>query len=338
MSTLKLHNKDLELMVQVMEMEAKSILSSAHYLQHFGQETVVKLSKVLRELMEKNGSLIFCGVGKSGLIAQKCAATFTSLGLSSFFLHPVEALHGDLGRVKEQDAIVFISKSGTTEEILKLLPFIVIPKQRLISICGDINSSIAQSTDIVFNASVESEACLNNQAPTTSTTLAMAVGDAMAVLYEKLAGLSKEGFALNHPGGFLGKSMRMKAQDLMIDKNLCPIVSQHDTLKDVILHMTNKPLSAAAVIDRSTGKFIGIIVEGDIRRTLHKNDNGLTVSVNDIVNKNPIAIQPDSLALEGLILMEGEGRNLTILPVVSDNIFYGFLRLQELVKEGLKSH
>ena len=319
-------------MADVLRLEAKALLSSATLLENSGNDQVEKLVLLFLELKQTESTLIFCGVGKSGIIAQKCASTFTSLGLPSFYLHPTEALHGDLGRVRKSDAIVLISKSGTTEEILKLLPFLSTKKDKLVGLIGAALSPIGDHCGIVFNCSVEIEACINNQAPTTSSTVALAMGDAMAVLLESLTGLSKEGFAVNHPGGILGKSLRMKVKDLMIKASSCPVLSPDQTLQEVILLMTKYPVSGCAIVENN--KFLGILVEGDIRRTFTRDNLGLKTLVCDIMNNNPVTIGPDSLAFEALELMENKSRSLQILPVIQDDIFLGFIRLHELLKEG----
>jgi arabinose-5-phosphate isomerase len=234
--------------------------------------------------------------------------------------------------VGPEDAIVFISKSGTTEEILKVLPFLNIPKSRMVGLIGNRQSPIGENCSIVFDCSVEKEACINNQAPTTSSTLALAMGDAMAVLFEAQIGLSKEGFAINHPGGILGKSLRMKVKDLMIKSSQCAVVSSDQKLQDVILAMTKFPVSGCAVVDN--GKFMGILVEGDIRRTFTKANQGLDTLVAKILNSNPISIGPEELAFEALQKMESKTRSIQILPVIEKSVFLGFIRLHELLKEG----
>jgi len=241
-------------------------------------------------------------------------------------------LHGDLGRVDKNDAIVFITKSGTTEEIVKLLPFLLQERTNMIAMVGNINSSIASECDIVFDCSVEKEACINNQAPTTSSTLALAMGDAMAVVYEKWIGLSKEGFAANHPGGLLGKSLRIKVRDLMTKAQECPVVTSEQTLQDAILLMTQFPVGGCAVVDDN--KFVGILVEGDIRRTFTRENQGLKTLVKNIMNTSPVIVGKDNLASEALLLMEGNKRSLQILPVVEEKEFLGFIRLHVLLKEG----
>jgi arabinose-5-phosphate isomerase len=319
-------------MTNVLRLEAKALQQAADLLDTSGSEQVEELQNLFLELLHTESSLIFCGVGKSGIIAQKCASTFTSLGLPSFYLHPTEALHGDLGRVRKTDAIVFLSKSGTTEEILKLLPFLSTQKSHCIGLIGADVSPIGNQCAIVFNCSVEKEACINNQAPTTSSTLALAMGDAMAVLLESLMGLSKEGFAVNHPGGILGKSLRMKVKDLMIRASSSPVVESSQTLQEVILLMTKYPVGGCAIVDN--GVFRGILVEGDIRRTFTRENLGLKTLVSDIMNAHPICIGPDSLAYEALEKMESKNQTLQILPVIEESKFLGFIRLHELLKEG----
>ena len=319
-------------MADVLRLEAHALEQAATCLEKSGFADVEKLTVLFQELLLSEASLIFCGVGKSGIIAQKCAATFTSLGLPSFYLHPTEALHGDLGRVRSTDAIVLLSKSGTTEELLKLIPFLICKKERRIGLIGASSSPIGDQCGIVFDCSVEKEACINNQAPTTSSTVALAMGDAMAVLLESLTGLSKEGFAVNHPGGILGKTLRMKVRDMMIMASVCPVLTPDQTLQEVILLMTKFPVGGCGIVQEN--KFMGILVEGDIRRTFTKENLGLKTLVCDIMNQNPISIGPDNLAFEALQLMENNNRSLQVLPVIEDGIFLGFIRLHELLKEG----
>lgn len=323
-------------MSQVLRLEARCLEVAAQKFELQSQKEVLKLEKIYDYLIENSGSLIFCGVGKSGIIALKLASTFCSLGLPSFALHPTEALHGDLGRVQKNDVIVFISKSGTTEEILKLLPYLSFGREKMVALVGNPHSPIAEVCDIVFDCSVDQEACINNQAPTTSSTLAMAMGDAMAVHYEAHVGLSKEGFAINHPGGILGKSLRMKVKDLVTTVDHCPVVSTKETLQDVILLMTKYPVGGCAVIDN--GEFIGILVEGDIRRTFANVEKfqgqGLLTPVKEIVNRHPITIGLYDLAYDALKKMESKTHSIQILPVIQNGKFAGFIRLHDLLKEG----
>jgi len=323
-----------EIMQSVLSLEAQALVEAS---QKIGPEQASQLSKIYDYLLQSSGSLVFCGVGKSGLIAGKLAATFSSLGRPSFFLHPTEALHGDLGRVTSNDVIVFISKSGTAEEILRLLPFLPMGVDQFVALIGDMQSPLAKKCSLVFDCSVRQEAGVNKQAPTTSSTLALAMGDAMAVLYEHKVGLSKEGFAVNHPGGILGKRLRMKVRDLMWQRSECPTLRKEESLKDAILAMTSKNVGGVAILDDHQ-KLLGIMVEGDIRRTFVKNSQGLDTKLEVIMNPNPITIAAEDLAFNALQLMEQRENQISILPVIDENkIFVGFIRLHDLIKEGLRA-
>ena len=318
----------------VLELEGNALLKSA---QKIDKNSVDETQKIFEMIRQIGGSLVFCGVGKSGLIGMKLASTFSSLGLSSSFLHPVEALHGDLGRLNANDVIVFISKSGSTEEILKLIPFLPMDSSKRIGLLGNIDSIIAKDCKVVFDCSVEKEACINNQAPTTSSTLALAMGDALAVMYETMVDLSEKGFAINHPGGILGKTMLLQVKDLMWEKPDCPVVRETSTLLDVVLKMTRKPVGGCAVVS-DNGELLGIVVEGDFRRTFTNNNQGLDTSILKIMNTDPIKIDPFSLAYDALLLMEKRQRPIDILPVIDEkNIFHGFLRLHDLLREGFST-
>lgn len=322
----------LSIAQKVLQLEAQALLEASDKIE---EEQVKQLVEMLRSVKENQGQLIFCGVGKSGFIGQKLASTFCSLGLSSHFLHPVEALHGDLGRVGKNDAIVFISNSGNTEEILKLIPFLPIPKEMRIGLLGNINSPLGKDCRLVFDCSVKKEACKNNQAPTTSSTLALAMGDAMAVVWEYLVNLSKEGFAYNHPGGLLGKSLRIKVSDIMIPKSKCPILSPKDSLKDAIIDMTNRPLGGLALVDENRS-FVGILVDGDIRRFFTKADPDLNTPISEVMNVSPTFASPDELAIDALYEMENRERQIGILPVLGKNSeFLGFIRIHDILQQGI---
>lgn len=315
------------------------LISEARALEHaagrFSEIEAKKLVDVYEILTLNGGSLIISGVGKSGHIASKIAATFSSLGLPSFFLHPTEAMHGDLGRVSKLDAIVLISKSGTTEELLKMLPYVQIPKERTIAIVGQVESPIAEKSGIVIDAGVEKEACINDLAPTTSTTLALAIGDAMAVLYETVMGVSKEKFAINHPAGLLGKSLSLTVDKLMIPESSCPTISESATLQDAILAMTQKPVGMCAILSHS--KMIGILVEGDIRRAFANSADAIKTPVKDLMTAKPITLNPKTLAFEALQLMENTSRPLNVVPITDNGKFIGVLRLHDLFKAGFNS-
>jgi arabinose-5-phosphate isomerase len=320
------------LFTQVLLTEAEALKSAA---ERFTDLEAKKLVTLFELLAATGGSLVISGVGKSGLIGQKIASTFSSLGLPSFFLHPTEAMHGDLGRVSKADAIVLISKSGTTEELLALLPYISLPKERIIALVGKVDSPIAHKSGIVLDASVEKEACINDLAPTTSTTVALGIGDAMAVLYENVMGVSKEKFAVNHPAGLLGKSLSLTAERLMIPAVDCPHVTEDSTLQDAILAMTQKPVGMCAIL--SQNKLSGILVEGDIRRAFAKSPDAIKTPVKNLMTAKPVSITSNLLAFEALKLMENPQRQITVIPVVDDGIFKGVLRLHDLFKAGFHS-
>lgn len=327
-----IHMDHKSIFKEVLVNEAKALEEAAA---RFTENEATKLVQVYELLAATGGSLIISGVGKSGHIGTKIAATFSSLGLPSFFLHPTEAMHGDLGRVTKSDAIVLISKSGTTEELLNMLPYVQIPKERIIALVGKVDSPIAHRAGIVLDAFVAKEACINDLAPTTSTTLALAIGDAMAVLYENVMGVSKEKFAINHPAGLLGKSLSLTVDRLMIKAADCPHVPASATLQDAILVMTQKPVGMCAVVDGS--KMIGILVEGDIRRAFAKSADAIKTPVKDIMTAKPTTLSSSTLAFDALKTMENPDRPLNVAPVVDSGEFKGVLRLHDLFKAGFNS-
>lgn len=319
----------LSIMQNVLKIESRALEDAQSRLT---EETVSKLVSLFEWLTQTGGNLVVCGVGKSGLIGLKIAATFSSLGLPSFFLHPTEALHGDLGRVTKSDVILLISKSGTTAEILEMLPYVQLPKERIIALVGNPSAAIAHASGVVLNASVEKEACLNDLAPTTSTTLALALGDAMAVLFEAVRGISKEQFAINHPAGLLGKSLSLTVEKLMLTIKDCAIVVPSMKLQDALLEMTRHPVGILAIVDNE--KLQGIIAEGDIRRALMQDANGLTKPVSQFMNTKFLSVEPKVLAYEALKLMENRERPIAVVPVVESGKLLGVLRLHDLFRAG----
>jgi arabinose-5-phosphate isomerase len=321
-----------KLFTQVLRTESEAILRAAEKIK---DEELKKIVILFEILSATGGSLIISGVGKSGHIGKKIAATFSSLGLPSFFLHPTEAMHGDLGRVTKSDALLLISKSGSTEELLSMLPYVSVPKERIISLVGNVNSAIAEKSGIVLDASVEKEACLNDLAPTTSTTVAIALGDAMAVLYENVMGVSKEKFAVNHPAGLLGKSLSLTVDKLMVQAADCPVVFEGATLQDAILIMTKKPVGMCAILSGSQLK--GILVEGDIRRAFARSADAINFPIEQLMTHNPIFLSPSTLAFDALKIMENSTRLISVVPVIENGDFKGVLRLHDLFKAGFHS-
>jgi arabinose-5-phosphate isomerase len=319
----------LSLVKNVLKIEARALELAQERLK---ASDLAKCADLFEWLTQTGGNLIVSGVGKSGLIAAKIAATFSSLGLPSFFLHPTEAMHGDLGRVTKSDVIMLLSKSGTTEELLELLPYLQLPQDRIVGLLGNVKSPIAQRCAVVLDCSVEKEACLNDLAPTTSTTLALAMGDALAVLFEAVKGISKEQFAINHPAGLLGKSLSLTVEKLMIKSVGCGQLHPQTILQDALLTMTQFPVGLVAVMKDQ--KFLGIIVEGDIRRALMKDPEALKKPIENFMNIAPRFIAPNVLAYEALKLMESKDRPVSVLPVLLDGEFKGVIRLHDLLQAG----
>jgi arabinose-5-phosphate isomerase len=217
-----------------------------------------------------------------------------------------------------------------------MLPYVSIPRERIVALVGNVNSPIAQLAGTVLDASVAKEACINDLAPTTSTTLALAMGDAMAVLYEKVLGVSREKFAVNHPAGLLGKSLSLTVEKLMIRKSECPNVPETATLQEAILAMTQKPVGMCAVLEGEVLK--GILVEGDIRRAFARSPDAISACVKDLMTREPVSLRPTTLAFEALKSMENPQRQISVVPVVEEGqVFQGVLRLHDLFKAGFSS-
>ncbi len=322
----------LKVYQNVLRSEANSLLRATELV---GEDQINRLIQIYTFLRDSGGNLIVSGVGKSGHVGVKIASTYASLGQPSFFLHPTEALHGDLGRVSSRDAIILISKSGTTEELLKLLPYLPIETSNIIGLLGSADSAIGNKCAVVFDCSVEFESCINNQAPTNSSTLALATGDALGVIYESWIGLSKEGFLQFHPAGLLGKSLSLKVKDLMIPLSECAVVGPSTLLKDVLIEMTGRSYGLCFVMEDQS--FKGIIVEGDIRRIFTKNDQALNLLARDIMNTAPKSCADTDLAYQALKMMEIKGKAIHVLPVINQGKVMGLIRMHDLIKEGFKS-
>lgn len=322
----------LALVKNVLKLEARALELAETRLT---APTVNDCVRLFEWLTQTGGNLIVTGVGKSGLVGAKIAATFSSLGLPSFFLHPTEAMHGDLGRVTKSDVMMLLSKSGTTDELLELLPYLQLPRERLIALVGNTKSPIADKCGVVLDCSVEKEACLNDLAPTTSTTVALAMGDALAVLFEAVKGVSKEQFALNHPAGLLGKSLSLTIEKLMIKPEQCAQVQPGALLQEALLAMTKFPVGLLAIVEGK--KLKGILVEGDIRRALMKDPLALTKDVALFMNATPLTIQPGVLAFDALKMMESRERPISVLPVVENGELRGVVRLHDLFQVGFSS-
>jgi arabinose-5-phosphate isomerase len=301
--------------------------------------SVAALEDLLDDQFEKAAELIFAskgrvvvsGIGKSAIVAQKIVATLNSTGTPAVFLHAADAIHGDLGMIQEQDVVMLLSKSGESPEIKMLLSFIRGFGNPLIGVVGNLQSVLARQSDIVLNASVSEEACLNNLAPTSSTTVQMVMGDALAIALMEMRGFGSEDFARFHPGGTLGKKLYLRVQDLYIH-NEKPRVDSKTALREVIIEITSKRLGATAVTDES-GKLEGIITDGDLRRMLEKSGMTAGTTAADIMSRSPKTIEAEAFAVEALDLMRVH--DITRLVVTNGLQYLGFIDLNNLIREGI---
>lgn len=311
---------------EVLQIEADELLRAASNLDN-------SLEKAVELIGNTKGKLIITGVGKSGLVGSKLAATFASTGTSSFFLHPTEAMHGDLGMISEGDIVLAISYSGESEELKSLLPHLKRFDIPLIAMAKDKNSTLGSFADIFLNISITKEACPLNTAPTSSTTLTMALGDALAVCLMKYKNFQKEDFASFHPGGSLGKKLFVKVDDLLLKENL-PIVPCGTSLKDAIVVMSEGRLGSAIITKDE--KVFALLSDGDLRRAMMDEDFSLECKVEDIATKNPKKIKNKNiLASDALKIIEDY--KIQLLIVVDDKEkLEGVLHIHSLVEAGIK--
>lgn len=287
------------------------------------------------KVINRADKLIVTGVGKSGIIAKKISATFSSVGIPAVFLHPSEALHGDLGIIQEGDAAILLSKSGGTEEIVNLTPFLRNKNIPLISIVGNMDSYLARSSDYVINATIDQEVCPLNLAPTSSTTLTLAIGDAMAVCSMKLRDFNSEDFSKLHPFGQLGRNTTILVKDIMHTGDNLPKIVSGSTFKDALILISKKGLGCVCVVD-SDNRLIGIVTDGDVRRILenYKEINGF--SVDEIMTKSPISILEDIFIGEALSIMERRKSQISVLPVVdTDRKCIGLIRVHDIIRSKI---
>ncbi len=291
--------------------------------------------KAVNVILNTSGRVVFTGMGKSGIVARKIVATLNSTGTASIYMHPTDALHGDLGMVRKDDIVIIISKSGNTEELLQLIPMFKRINVTLIGMLGETNSKIGKECDIVLNISVKEEACPYDLAPTSSTTAALVMGDALAITLLEMRGFTAEDFALLHPGGSLGKRLSLKIDEIMISGKDVPIVKESASLKDSILEITSKRLGTTCVVNND-GILSGIITDGDLRRLLEKTLDIKSLTAFDVMTKKPKTITKDLLA--SFALQQMENYNITSLIVVDkQNKPEGIVHLHDLVKLGLQS-
>ena len=299
---------DFALARKVLQTEAAAILALVDRLDE-------RFERAVRLLLECRGRVIVTGMGKSGIICRKIAATLSSTGTAAFFLHPAEAIHGDLGVLQPEDTIVALSHSGETDELLRLLETIKRLGARLIVITGEPKSTLGHAADVTLDCHVSKEACPMNLVPTASTTAALALGDALAMTLLVAKGFRQEDFANLHPGGKLGKRL-MRAEQLMTAGDQTPVVRTGDEMREVIYEISRKKLGMSCVLDEG-GRLVGIITDGDLRRHMADTSDLLARRAEDVMTRNPITIAPDTLAVE--VLNTLERRKITSVVVVDDD-------------------
>jgi arabinose-5-phosphate isomerase len=317
--------------VGLLRMEAEAVARTAERLAPPEVERAVGLLAACR------GKVVTVGVGKSGHIAQKAAATLTSTGTPAVFLHPSDALHGGMGLVGVGDVCVFISNSGETAELLELLPYLQHRGAPVLAVVGNTGSALARRADVVLDASVEQEACPLNLAPTTSTTVALAVCDALAMTLMSVKRLTPEDFALNHPGGRLGKRLTLKVSDLMHGREETPTVDAGAPLLEVVQAISRGGLGAVCVLG-GAGRLAGIVTDGDLRRALQRMrlEDLAGVTAEGLMTREPVVVAPEMLAHAALQLMENRPSQISVLPVVDGEARpVGLLRLHDIVRSGL---
>ena len=312
-----------DIALHVIDNEANSILGLKQLLTD-------DFEKVVELIYNSKGNVIVSGIGKSANIAQKIVATLNSTGTTAVFMHAADAIHGDLGIIRDNDVVVIVSKSGETPEIKVLIPLIKIRKNNLVAIVGNRESYLAKQADFVLDTTVPREACPNNLAPTSSTTAQLVMGDAMAVALLKMRGFTAEDFAKFHPGGALGKRLYLTVGDLCV-KNGAPQVKPEDIMTQAIIVISENMLGAAAVIEN--GILVGIVTDGDLRRMLMKHPNIEAVKVRDIMTKNPLRVEKNALVADALNIMQH--KEISVLPVMDGERYIGMVHIHDIIKEGI---
>lgn len=280
--------------------------------------------------------VVLTGIGKSGLIGKKIAATLASTGTSAIFINAAEALHGDLGMISENDVVIAISNSGNSDEVLSILDPIKRIGAKIVAFTGNEKSTLAKYSDIIINIGIEKEACPLGTAPMSSTTATLVMGDALAVALMKLRNFTENDFAKYHPGGSLGKRLLLTVKDLMHSGEELPVLNENAEIENVLLTLTQKKMGAVCISENGmeNSKLIGIITEGDIRRALAHKEKFFSYKAKDIMIKSPISVNKNAMALEALQLMEKRESQISVLPVVENENVVGILRIHDLV--GLK--
>lgn len=321
----------------VYERGKQVIVEEAEALQSMARRLDDSFDKAIELILEGGGRLVLTGMGKHGLVARKIAATLASTGTSAFFMHPGEGLHGDLGMIRPEDIVLALSNSGTTEEVVSCIPFFKRNGNILIAMTGNLNSYLAKEADVVLDISVTREVCPLNLAPTTSTTAALAMGDALAVVLLEQRGFQKDDFALRHPNGALGRLF--KRVDDMMKKDSNPVVEESASFREAVAAITAYKHGAVSIVNKD-GRLCGILTDGDLRRILQKEaelpnrtvGDVFAKTVSEVMTKNPMRVNPELLVSQALNLMEDGPRKIMVLPVVDcEDRPLGMIHMHDLI-------
>jgi arabinose-5-phosphate isomerase len=322
--TLKLSKNIQSTAKKVLSQEAEAILRVSDGIDY-------EFEACVEHLLASKGRIVFTGIGKSAIIAQKIVATMNSTGTPALFMHAADAIHGDLGMIQDGDSVICISKSGDTPEIKVLVPLIKRTGVSLIAMVSNKQSYLGQQADFILHALAEQEADLMNLAPTTSTTVALALGDALAVCLLECKGFTAQDFAKYHPGGALGKRMYLKVSDIYPQHEF-PVITPNSSIQEAIHEISSKRLGATAIVGENN-QLVGIITDGDVRRMLEKQSNWSEIQLADMMNRTPKTIEADAFATEALAIMQT--LNITQLVVTENKKAVGFVHLHDLLKEGI---
>lgn len=314
----------------ILKIAKDSFVNQGNAILNLHKYLTADFENAIRKIHSSSGRVIVSGIGKSAIIGSKIVATLNSTGTPSIFMHAAEAIHGDLGIIQNDDIIILLSKSGNTAEIKNLIPFIKQRNVNIISISSEPNSYLAKNSDYFLNSHIEKEACLNNLAPTTSSTAQLVIGDAIAICLSQINGFNKNDFAKHHPGGILGKKLYLKVDEI-INKNLKPQLLESDDFKTTIDVISKNLLGAAVVVKNN--KPIGIITDGDIRRIFSNESNFNNILAKDLMSKDPFIIDSKTLASTALSIMNKN--KITQIVVTKDNVYSGLIHLHNILNEGL---
>jgi arabinose-5-phosphate isomerase len=337
---LNIHNcmplncvSDLKLIKNIQSIAKEVIRQEAEALHKIIELIDDEFESCVYTILNSGGRVVISGIGKSAIVAQKIVATLNSTGTPALFMHAADAIHGDLGMIQDNDTVLLISKSGDTPEIKVLVPLVKRTGVKMIAMVSNRESYLAKNADFVLHAYAAKEADPLNLAPTTSTSVTMALGDALAICLLEARGFTNDDFAKYHPGGALGKRLYLKVCDLY-PHNAIPKVSENASLQEIILEMTSKRLGATAVV-MEENQMAGIITDGDLRRMLkeHKGTDLLDLKARDIMTVSPVTVSPEEYAVNALEIMQA--RSITQVIVVENNEVLGFVHLHDLLREGL---